>query len=629
MRDNIARIATLMRRFHEEMPRHVSGAGFMFWVFHVIRDYARTLETGKSRRLPEMPRYLALASALEAAQKPLPIVFGHNDLLPANFLDDGDEALADRFRICRLQDGDVRSGRDRLQCRHVRTRQSVDLLDIYFGGQPDAAMLRALAAMQCASLLREAMWSMVSELHLTAPGADYVAYTGENLARLDAALDAYQHTIRKDSAMTLPTSRRSSSSAAASSAVRRPIIWRATTRPTWCCWSRAQLTSGSTWHAAGLVGQLRSSASITRVLKYSVDLYKGLEAETGLATGWKMTGCLRLATNPGSLDGISGGWRRRRGSFGMEMHLLSPAEVKAMWPLMDVSDLVGASWLPTDGQASPSDITQSLAKGARMHGAKMFEDVRVTGFDMEGGASPRCKTDAGRHRLREGGQLRRAMGAAGRRHGGHHRAAAAGQAPVHHHREDRGPVDRRADDPRSRPAHLFQGRGRRSGDGRLRAESAALGRPATCPTTGSSGCSTTISTISSSIMTQAIERIPALAETGVKQMINGPESFTPDGNFILGTAPECSNMFVGAGFNAFGIASGGGAGWVLAQWAMTARRRSTCGWSISAALPACIATATGCATARWKPMASTIRSAFRMRNTQRAGRASSRRSMSG
>ena len=139
-----------------------------------------------------------------------------------------------------------------------------------------------------------------------------------------------------------------------------------------------QLTSGSTWHAAGLVGQLRSSASITRVLKYSVELYKGLEAETGLATGWKMTGCLRLATTAKS--------------FGMEMQLISPEEVRRMWPLMETSDLVGASWLPTDGQASPSDITQSLAKGARMHGAKLFENVRVTGFEMRGDRITAVKT---------------------------------------------------------------------------------------------------------------------------------------------------------------------------------------------------------------------------------------------
>jgi sarcosine dehydrogenase len=157
------------------------------------------------------------------------------------------------------------------------------------------------------------------------------------------------------------------------------------------CWNRGRLTSGSTWHAAGLVGQLRSSASITQVLKYSVDLYKRLAAETGLDTGWKMTGCLRLATTPDR-------WTEYRRlattarSFGMEMHLISPDEVKRMWPLMDTSDLIGASWLPTDGQASPSDITQSLAKGARMHGAKLVEGVRVTGFRWTAAGSPRQTT---------------------------------------------------------------------------------------------------------------------------------------------------------------------------------------------------------------------------------------------
>jgi thiamine kinase-like enzyme len=190
--ENAPRIAALIRRFHEEMPRHVSGAGFMFWVFHVIRDYARTLEAGRSRLLPQVPRYLALAVALEAAQKPLPIIFGHNDLLPANFLDDGSKLwLIDfeyaGFNTAMFDLAGISSNAG------MSADQSAELLDIYFGAPPDAAMQRAHMAMQCASLLREAMWSMVSELHLTAPGADYVAYTGENLARLEAALDAYQH----------------------------------------------------------------------------------------------------------------------------------------------------------------------------------------------------------------------------------------------------------------------------------------------------------------------------------------------------------------------------------------------------------------------------------------------------
>src|ERR1700685_1021482 len=145
------------------------------------------------------------------------------------------------------------------------------------------------------------------------------------------------------------------------------------------------LTSGSTWHRARLGGEpRRSSASIPQVLRYSVSLHQRLEAETGLATGWKMTGCLRLATHSERMTEFKRLATTAR-SFGMEMHLISPAEVAAMWPLMDVADLVGASFLPTDGQASTSDITQSLAKGARIHGARFFEGVRVAGFGFENG----------------------------------------------------------------------------------------------------------------------------------------------------------------------------------------------------------------------------------------------------
>ena len=153
----------------------------------------------------ELPGYLALADELERAQKPLPIVFGHNDLLPANFLDDGEQAVADRFRICRLQHRDVRSCRRRLERRHERRRIRRIARPPISGASRTQAIRRSHAAMQCASLLREAMWSMVSELHLDAPGVDYVAYTAENLARLDAALDAYRTTYGKICSMTLPT----------------------------------------------------------------------------------------------------------------------------------------------------------------------------------------------------------------------------------------------------------------------------------------------------------------------------------------------------------------------------------------------------------------------------------------
>ncbi len=325
-----------------------------------------------------------------------------------------------------------------------------------------------------------------------------------------------------------------------------------------------QLTSGSTWHAAGLVGQLRSSASITRVLKYSVELYKGLEAETGLATGWKMTGCLRLATNEDRWTEFKRTATTAK-SFGMDMHLISADEVKKMWPLMETSDLIGASWLPTDGQASPSDITQSLARGARMHGAKLFENVRVTGFDIKDGVITVVKTDQGDIACEKvvncAGQWARQVG-----------AMAGINVPLQ-------PVKHQYIITEKVPGLALDAPTIRDPDRRtyFKEEVGGLVMGGYEPnpqawTTGDVPNDWGFRLFDDDFdhfeqhMVQAIERVPALENVGVKQMINGPESFTPDGNFILGAAPECKNMFVGAGFNAFGIASGGGAGWVLAQW---------------------------------------------------------------
>ncbi len=191
VKNNIPRIAELARRFHQTMPNHVSGPGFMFWPFHVIRDYAHTLKAGKSRMLPELPGYLTLAEELEQVQLPLPIIFGHNDLLPGNFIDDGDRLwLIDfeygGFSTAMFDLAGIASNAG------FDEGQAAMLLALYFHQQPDKELVRSHAAMQCASLLREAMWSMVSELHLDAPGADYVAYTKENLDRLEVALDNYR-----------------------------------------------------------------------------------------------------------------------------------------------------------------------------------------------------------------------------------------------------------------------------------------------------------------------------------------------------------------------------------------------------------------------------------------------------
>lgn len=192
MRANIERLALILREFHQKMPHHVSGPGYMFWPFHVVRDYARTLREGGSRMTGQLPSYLALADELEAAQIPLPIVFGHNDLLPANLLDDGERLWLIDFEYAGFSTAmfDLAGLSSNAG---FSAAESDELLTVYFGRAPDQGLRRSLAAMQCASLLREAMWSMVSELHLSAPGTDYVTYTHENLRRLEVALDAY-HT---------------------------------------------------------------------------------------------------------------------------------------------------------------------------------------------------------------------------------------------------------------------------------------------------------------------------------------------------------------------------------------------------------------------------------------------------
>lgn len=329
---------------------------------------------------------------------------------------------------------------------------------------------------------------------------------------------------------------------------------------------QGKITSGSTWHAAGLVGQLRSSASITKVLKYSVELYKGLAAETGLDTGWKMTGCLRLATTPDRWTEFKRLATTAR-SFGMDMDLIGPDEVRRMWPLMDTSDLIGASWLPTDGQASPSDITQSLAKGARMHGAKIVEGMRVTGFRMDGRRITHVQTAQGDIACETvvncGGMWARQVG-----------AMAGVAVPLH-------PVKHQYIVTEKIPGLAPDAATLRDPDRRtyFKEEVGGLVMGGYEPNpqgwvTGDIPENWEFRLFDDDYdhfgqhLEQAIARIPALAEVGVKQMINGAESFTPDGNFILGPAPECANMYVGAGFNAFGIASGGGAGWVLAEWVM-------------------------------------------------------------
>lgn len=191
VRDNWEDIAKLVRDFHQTMPNHVSGAANLFWVFHVIRDYARTLNAGSSRHVPVLTTLLSDAKALESVQTPLPVIFGHNDLLPANFLKSDNRLWLIDFEYAGFSTAmfdlaglSSNAGFD--------DKQSEQLLALYFSAKPDAKLIQSLAAMQCASLLREALWSMVSELYLAAPGVDYAAYTQDQLSSYCAKLDQYQ-----------------------------------------------------------------------------------------------------------------------------------------------------------------------------------------------------------------------------------------------------------------------------------------------------------------------------------------------------------------------------------------------------------------------------------------------------
>jgi thiamine kinase-like enzyme len=187
---NLERIVALIRRCHHELPRHLRGPVLMFWVFHVIRDYAGTLRDGKSRSLPLLPKLLERAEKLEAAVGPIEVVFGHNDLLAANFIDDGDRLW--------LVDWDYAGFNSPLfDLSNVASNNEFPpdlvnrLLETYYGAPPDAALRRRYQAMACASLLRETMWSMVSEIHSTLD-FDYVAYTDENLTRFERGYAAFQ-----------------------------------------------------------------------------------------------------------------------------------------------------------------------------------------------------------------------------------------------------------------------------------------------------------------------------------------------------------------------------------------------------------------------------------------------------
>ena len=328
---------------------------------------------------------------------------------------------------------------------------------------------------------------------------------------------------------------------------------------------QGSLSGGTTWHAAGLVGQLRATEASTRLVQYSTELYTRLEAETGLSTGYRVCGGLTVARTPERMTQL----RRTVASaaaYDLECSLLTADEALERFPLIQVDDLLGAIWLPGDGRANPTDLTQSLARGARQLGARLLERVRVTDVLVRDGRVAGVRTDAGDVEAEVvvncAGQWANAVG-----------AMAGVNVPLHSAEHFYVVTDQiegvHRDLPILRDPDGYTYVKEEVGGllvGGFEPEAKPWVSPDAIPYPFEFALLEEDWEHFSIIMDSAVHRIPVLAETGIRKFYNGPESFTPDNQFIVGEAPELPGFFVGAGFNSVGIASAGGAGRALAEW---------------------------------------------------------------
>ena len=327
---------------------------------------------------------------------------------------------------------------------------------------------------------------------------------------------------------------------------------------------RKQLTSGTTWHAAGLVGQLRQSINMTQLARYTGELYRGLEAETGQATGYRQCGSISLATTPGRMEEL-----KRNASmakvFGLKVDVVGPAEIRSLYPLADIEDVIGGIHIPSDGYANAVDITQALAKGARSRGAQIVQDLEVTAIHHDGARVTGVETRRGRIDAETvvlcGGMWTRDL------------AASIGvtvplQACEHYYvlfqdvpglrpdmpvlrdydhcsyfKYDAGKLLVGAFEPHARPWGL-------SGI----PEDFSFGEIA-----GDFGHF-------EPVLLDAMRRVPALQHAGIQKFFCGPESFTPDVRYHLGESAELKGCFVAAGLNSIGLQSAGGIGKVVSEW---------------------------------------------------------------
>jgi glycine cleavage system aminomethyltransferase T/glycine/D-amino acid oxidase-like deaminating enzyme len=328
---------------------------------------------------------------------------------------------------------------------------------------------------------------------------------------------------------------------------------------------QGQLSCGTTWHAAGLVGQLRASENGTRLVQYSAELYERLERETGLSAGFRRCGGVTVARTADRLVQL----RRTAATaeaYALECELISPRRARELYPVMQVGDLTGAIWLPGDGRANPTDLTAALARGARDRGVTVRERTRVTGILRRDGAVTGVRTEEGDVEAEVvvncAGQWAKQVG------------AMCGVTVPLHSAEHFYVVTEQIDGvhrdlPILRDPDGYTYIKEEVGGllvGGFEPEAKPWVAPDALPYPFEFQLLDEDWDHFEILMNSAIHRIPVLGETGIKMFYNGPESFTPDNQFILGEAPELRNFFVGAGFNSVGIASAGGAGRALAEW---------------------------------------------------------------
>ncbi|WP_137390695.1 GcvT family protein [Rhodoligotrophos defluvii] len=327
---------------------------------------------------------------------------------------------------------------------------------------------------------------------------------------------------------------------------------------------RKQLTCGTTWHAAGLVGQLRATRNLTELAKYTTELFRTLEAETGTATGFKQNGSIGVALTEGRLEEFLRGASMGR-NFGLEVHVLRPGEIKERLPHLNMEGVVGGVFLPNDGQINPIDATQAFAAGARQKGAKIFENTKVERVLVENGRAVGVVTPDGEIRADKvviaagmwSRELAKPLGVHLPLHAAEHfyivteaiaelpRDMPVTRIPDEHayYKEDAGKLLLGAFEPNAKPwgmegiadDHAFE----------------------TLPPDLEHF---------EPVLEFAVSRMPMLETAGISLFFNGPESFTPDDRYLLGETPTVRDLFVATGFNSIGIQSSGGVGKVLSEW---------------------------------------------------------------